>query len=54
MIKYYCNTLVKNMFITTVTQKGQATISKKVGEFLNISFGDKVMFRLTEDGVFLQ
>lgn len=38
------------MAIATVTSKGQVTIPKKVREQLRLQTGDKVDFRIADDG----
>jgi antitoxin PrlF len=38
------------MAISTVTSKGQVTIPKKVREQLHLETGDKLDFRIEEDG----
>ena len=38
------------MPIATVTSKGQVTIPKKVREHLDVKSGDKLEFRVGEDG----
>ncbi len=38
------------MAISTVTSKGQVTIPKKVREQLRLQTGDKVDFRIEDDG----
>lgn len=39
---------------TTVTQKGQATIPKEVRSYLGLEKGDKVYFKITDQGVLLE
>ena len=42
------------MYVRTVTSKGQVTIPVEIRRLLEMEPGDKVVFRVTEDGVELQ
>lgn len=41
-------------YVRTMTSKGQVTIPVEVRRLLEVEPGDKVVFRVTEDGVELQ
>ena len=41
-------------YVRTVTSKGQVTIPAEIRRLLEMEPGDKVVFRVTEDGVELQ